>query len=539
MKKRIFITIFTALTLAGAAMAQSSWLDRPFNNNWNRGDGIVPTSPRTADTIGARCREQVRNPESLADRAVTRAGWSLFGAAQTFGAVTLVNGMAGADGMCRPTQYNTFVFVSNRFAGTLSPTLMDSRSDGALDTARLNSPTSIAADYSRYTSSDALCCPSQTSSVSFNVTPGLRATVKAESVNTSASCQTDDGGGMTTMDNVVSGTITYRQRSALPSTAVVTVKLVDVSRADVSSTIIVERQVETEGKQVPFSFDFAYDRTKINERNRYAVQAEIRDGGKLLFISDTSYPVITQGNPRNVDIVVVPVGGGLGGGNNPGRTGTIKGTVSFVQFIALGPNSEVTVKLVDSAAPDATPVAETKISNPRQIPIPFELKYEPRDIDRQRTYELQAEIRMDGKLRFKSANGKQVNLRGNQAEMVDLVVAAATEEAEAITGKTLSLSKFGTGSLKVGTNASNFLIRASVNVSSDGSADVSLSSLDGSTVFSGTLTYFDETTLRISVANSGDETASGQIEIKYSARRMGAITSTNLMLGEENVVVRF
>jgi len=186
MKKRIFTTVFTALTLAGAVMAQSSWLDRPLNNNWNRGDGIVPTAPRSAEAIDARCREQVRNPESLVDRSVTRAGWSLFGAAQTFGSVTLVNGMAGADGMCRPTQYNTFVFVSNRFAGTLSPTVMNSRSDGALGTARLSSPTSIAADYSRYTSSDALCCPSRASSVSFTVTSGVRATVKAESVNTSA-----------------------------------------------------------------------------------------------------------------------------------------------------------------------------------------------------------------------------------------------------------------------------------------------------------------------------------------------------------------
>ncbi len=536
MKNKIISTIFAALMLTGAAFAQSSWLDRPLNNNWNRGDGIVPNAPRTSGAIDARCREQVRNPESLADRAVTRAGWSLFGSSQSFGPVTLVNAMAGTDGMCRPTQYNMFVFVSNRFAGTLSPTVMDSRSDGSLSEARLISPTSITADFSRYTSADALCCPSQKSSVSFSVTSGVRPTVKADAADTNAACPTDDGGDVTTMDNVVSGTITYRQRIALSSTAVVTVKLVDVSRADASAMTIVERQIETAGKQVPISFDFAYDRSKINENNRYAVQAEIRDGGKLLFISDTSYPVITQGNPRNVDIVVVPVGGG---GNNQSRSGSIKGTVSFLQFIALGPNSEVTVRLVDSAAPDATPVAETKVLNPRQIPIPFELKYEPRDINRQRTYELQAEIRVDGKLRFRSANGKQVNLRGNQAEMVDLVVSAAAEEVEAITGKTLSLSKFGTGSLKLGTEASTFLIRASVNVRSDGTADVGLSSLEGTTVFSGKLTYFDETTVRITVGNSGDEQATGQIEIKYAARKLGAITSTNLTLGEANVVVRF
>ena len=44
--------------------------------------------------------------------------------------------------------------------------------------------------------------------------------------------------------------------------------------------------------------------------------------------------------------------------------------------------------------------------------------------------------------------------------------------------KTLSLSKFGTGSLKLGTEDSTFLIRASVNVRSDGTADVGLSSLE-------------------------------------------------------------
>src|SRR5262249_36747800 len=154
-----------------------SWLDRPLTN-WNNTAGIVPTAPAaTGDTSNvARCNNSVRQPESLADRAVTRAGWLLFGASQSFGAVTLINGMAGMDGMCRPSQYNTFIFVSNRFAGTLSPTVMNSRTDGATSDARLNSPTNISADFTRYTSSDALCCPSQTSTVSYSISGS---TVKA------------------------------------------------------------------------------------------------------------------------------------------------------------------------------------------------------------------------------------------------------------------------------------------------------------------------------------------------------------------------
>src|SRR5262245_17230244 len=104
MKDRILVFAATLLMTAGVAVGQSSWLDRPLNN-WNRGDGVVPNAPRTLVAIDPRCRSQLRSPGSPADRAVTRAGWSLFGATQSFGQATVVNGMAGADGMCRPTQY--------------------------------------------------------------------------------------------------------------------------------------------------------------------------------------------------------------------------------------------------------------------------------------------------------------------------------------------------------------------------------------------------------------------------------------------------
>ncbi len=116
------------------------------------------------------------------------------------------------------------------------------------------------------------------------------------------------GGGPTSHVNPatsqVTGSVTYRERIALPPTAVITVRLVDVSRADAPSVLISEQVIRTEGRQVPFEFALAYDTSRILTSHTYAVQARIEDGGKLLFISDTMNPVITRDAPRRVDIVL-------------------------------------------------------------------------------------------------------------------------------------------------------------------------------------------------------------------------------------------
>ena len=69
-------------------------------------------------------------PASGPARAIAAAGWmpfNYFGQPITQDNVEIVGGVTGADGMCRPTQFNVFVFVAGRFAGTLSPALMTSR----------------------------------------------------------------------------------------------------------------------------------------------------------------------------------------------------------------------------------------------------------------------------------------------------------------------------------------------------------------------------------------------------------------------------
>jgi putative lipoprotein len=105
----------------------------------------------------------------------------------------------------------------------------------------------------------------------------------------------------------VSGTVTYRERIALPATAVITVKLVDVSRADAPAIVLGEQVIASDGRQVPFEFVIGYDPGRIEEGNTYAVQARIEDGGKLLFINDQHHAVITSGAPRRVEMTLIRV----------------------------------------------------------------------------------------------------------------------------------------------------------------------------------------------------------------------------------------
>lgn len=80
--------------------------------------------------------------------------------------------------MCRPETYNLFVFVGNRFAGTLSPMPMTSRLDGSSGAVRMPLP-DITAQFARFSSTDPLCCPSGHVTVRYRVSRGAEGPVVA------------------------------------------------------------------------------------------------------------------------------------------------------------------------------------------------------------------------------------------------------------------------------------------------------------------------------------------------------------------------
>ena len=110
-----------------------------------------------------------------------------------------------------------------------------------------------------------------------------------------------------TAPGTVAGTVTYRQRVALPPDAVVEVRLQDTSRADVAAHTIGQAIIPTAGAQVPIPFRIDYDPAAIDPSHSYSVRATITVGGKLLFTSTTAHPVLTRGaaNEATIDVYMI------------------------------------------------------------------------------------------------------------------------------------------------------------------------------------------------------------------------------------------
>jgi hypothetical protein len=153
-----------------AAAATPSWLDAKPTAGWNAAGSAIPKAPAAIDPETLkRCGTQLREAATPEDRTVIAAGWRLFESYRAFNATSVVVGLSGFDGMCRPAGYQAFVFSNGTFAGTLSPLPMNSRSDGAIEHLELFGADRIVAAFARYKESDPLCCASATSYVTFGI----------------------------------------------------------------------------------------------------------------------------------------------------------------------------------------------------------------------------------------------------------------------------------------------------------------------------------------------------------------------------------
>jgi hypothetical protein len=152
-----------------AQRANTSWLDEAKPAGWNTPGGSIPAAPTVQGPADAKCSAQARPPQLEEDARVREQGWALIGAFQGGWQTVVIRATAGYDGMCRPRQYQDFVFVKGAFAGTLSPQPMDSRTDGSLTRVALQGPNRLTAEYVRYAEKDALCCPSRTTTVVFEI----------------------------------------------------------------------------------------------------------------------------------------------------------------------------------------------------------------------------------------------------------------------------------------------------------------------------------------------------------------------------------
>jgi uncharacterized lipoprotein YbaY len=243
-----------------------------------------------------------------------------------------------------------------------------------------------------------------------------------EQVPQTTAAVTPDSTTLPALTGVLTGTVAYLQRIALPPDAVIDVQLQDVSLQDVPATVIAAERYVAAGRQVPFPFELSYDPAGIDAKHTYAVATRITVDGKLRWINTQRYPVLTGGAPvTDVEIIVESVGGSAG----MKSLSDLNGTVAYLQRIALPPNAIIEVSLQDVSKADAPAEVLDSVQIPsagRQVPIPFTLHYDPAQIDERYTYTISARITVDGVLRWISKTQNLVLTRGAPTDNIEIIV---------------------------------------------------------------------------------------------------------------------
>jgi len=101
----------------------------------------------------------------------------------------------------------------------------------------------------------------------------------------------------------VTGTVTYRDRTALPRDAVATVELREVLRPDLRP-ITIARQTISPVTRVPISFSIEYDPTEIDSRRTYVIDANITAGGRQVYAMRQSAPIFNGRPSTDVQLLV-------------------------------------------------------------------------------------------------------------------------------------------------------------------------------------------------------------------------------------------
>ncbi len=104
-------------------------------------------------------------------------------------------------------------------------------------------------------------------------------------------------------------------------------------------------------------------------------------------------------------------------------TARVTGTITYRERIAPGPDTTVEVELLDVSLQDAPSITLAKVTivDPGQVPLRFEIEYDPSAIDDRFTYAVQAVIRDSGHMLFINTTAYDVITRGNPTH-VDMVL---------------------------------------------------------------------------------------------------------------------
>lgn len=172
MQRLVVLFLIAILSASAQPKEKPLWLDAA-PKQWNKPGASIPRARKLGldedEFMRKQCLPGVKQPMTPEARTVVEKGWLLAAETHDNRGIVVVTGMQDFDGMCRPTRYQDFVFVNGKYAGTLSPALMDSRSDAASIRVAFPDPGKVYAEFERYSLPDPLCCPSRVSEATYEI----------------------------------------------------------------------------------------------------------------------------------------------------------------------------------------------------------------------------------------------------------------------------------------------------------------------------------------------------------------------------------
>jgi len=126
----------------------------------------------------------------------------------------------------------------------------------------------------------------------------------------------------------------------------------------------------------------------------------------------------------SISIGKSPVERGTMEGTSMSNTSFVRGSLTYLQRIALPPRAEISIKLLDVSLQDvaAEVISEQIITTSgEQVPIRFQLRYDPQEIKPNHSYAVQASIRVNDQLTFTTTRRYAVITMGSPLT-VDLIL---------------------------------------------------------------------------------------------------------------------
>jgi uncharacterized lipoprotein YbaY len=113
-------------------------------------------------------------------------------------------------------------------------------------------------------------------------------------------------------DARLTGILSYRERGPLPTDAIVTVQVENLTRPHFAVRNGTTQFRPLPGASIPF--EIAYDPSYINQQDTYQVRATVTSAGRTILETQQPQRVLTGGAPSQVQLVLIPVTGfGTGG----------------------------------------------------------------------------------------------------------------------------------------------------------------------------------------------------------------------------------